>query len=162
MGPSDTKILLPAPLFRVEAYDIAHLGGKNMVGVMVVVENGEVNKSEYKKFKIRTQSDANDIGALKEVLERRFNHPEWAYPGLIVVDGGIAQINITKAVLNRIGLRNISVVSVVKDERHRPKGLMGDKKFASKYEKEILLGNSEAHRFAIAYHKKMRNENFLK
>ena len=146
---------------RIEAYDIAHMGGKNMVGVMVVVEDGEVEKSEYKKFKIRTQDNANDTGALKEVLERRFAHTEWTYPDLIVVDGSVAQINVVKKILANSKL-NIPIVSVVKDEHHKARAIMGDKAFGLKYKKEILLANSEAHRFAIAYHKNMRNRNFLK
>jgi len=153
--------LTPATQTRIEAYDIAHMGGKNMVGVMVVVEDGEVNKNEYRKFKIRTQDDANDTGALKEVLERRLAHTEWIYPALVVVDGGVAQINATKKVLNKIK-SNIPIVSVLKDEKHKPKAIMGDEKMGLKYKKEILLANSEAHRFAIAYHKKTRNNNFLK
>lgn len=147
-------------VLRIEAYDIAHMSGKNMVGVMVVVENGEVNKSEYKKFKIRTQSDANDTGALKEVLERRLAHNEWQYPRLVVVDGSTAQMNTAKKVLTSMGLE-IPIVGVVKDEMHRPKNIMGDKDYSQKYEKEILLANSEAHRFAITYHKKTRNKSFL-
>lgn len=147
-------------IFRVEAYDIAHMGGKNMVGAMVVLENEEVVKNEYKKFKIRTQADANDTGALKEVLERRLAHKEWQYPNLIVVDGGVAQINVAKAILAKLNI-DISVVSVLKDERHKPKNILGDKKLSLKYKREILLANSEAHRFAINYHKNMRNKNFL-
>lgn len=147
--------------FRIEAYDIAHMSGKNMVGVMTVVSDGEVNKSEYKKFKIRTQTGANDVGALKEVLERRLAHTEWANPNLIVVDGGTAQLNTTKKILKNLKLE-IPLVSVVKDDRHRAKGIMGDKTFAVKYEREILLANSEAHRFAVTYHKQMRGKNFLK
>lgn len=146
--------------FRIEAYDIAHMSGKNMVGVMTVVEGGEVNKSEYKKFKIRTQSDANDTGALKEVLERRLAHNEWQYPRLIVVDGSTAQMNTAKKVLTSMGLE-IPIVGVVKDEMHRPKNIIGDRVYTGKYEKEILLANSEAHRFAITYHKKTRNKSFL-
>ncbi len=146
---------------KIEAYDIAHMGGKNMVGVMTVVENGEANKSEYKKFKIRTQSNTNDTGALSEVLERRLAHTEWTYPGLIVVDGGVAQINAAKKILAKLKLE-IPLVSVLKDERHKPKAIMGDEKFGLKYKREILLANSEAHRFAIAYHKKMRARSFLK
>ena len=146
---------------RIEAYDIAHMGGKNMVGVMTVLEDGEVVKSEYKKFKIRTQTNANDTGALKEVLERRLAHTEWVYPNLIVVDGGLAQINVAKKILAKLKI-NIPIASVLKDEKHRPKAIMGDKVIAHKYEKEILLANAESHRFAIAYHKNMRNRNFLK
>ena len=148
-------------LFRIEAYDIAHMGGKNMVGVMVVVNDGEVEKSEYKKFKIRTQDSSNDTGALKEVLERRLAHTEWTYPNLIVVDGGIAQINVARKILNNLKV-NIPVVSVVKDEHHKARAIMGDRELGLKYKREILLANSESHRFAIAYHKKMRNRNFLK
>lgn len=147
--------------FRIESYDIAHMFGKNMVGVMTVLEDGEVNKAEYKKFKIKTKDSADDTGALKEVLERRFNHPEWSYPSLIVVDGGKAQINTATKVLKNLNL-NIPIVSVLKDERHKPKDILGDKDYARKYEREILLVNSEAHRFAITYHKQMRNKNFLK
>ena len=153
-------------LFRIEAYDIAHMSGKNMVGVMTVVEAGlpaqagEIEKSEYKKFKIRTQAGSNDTGALREILERRFAHSEWTFPNLIVVDGSTAQINTAKKVLGKMGL-HIPVVSVVKDERHRPTGIKGDAELGRKYEREILLANSEAHRFAVSYHKKMRGKNFL-
>jgi excinuclease ABC subunit C len=146
--------------FRIEAYDIAHMSGKNMVGVMTVVENNNVAKSEYKKFRIRTQSGANDTGALTEVLERRMAHTEWTFPDLIVVDGGVAQINTATEVVKKMGF-NIPIVSVVKDERHKPKAIMGDEVFSRKYKSAILLANSEAHRFAIAYHKKMRGKNFL-
>lgn len=146
---------------RIEAYDIAHMGGKNMVGAMTVVENGEIAKSEYKKFKIRTKDNADDIGALREVLKRRLAHTEWQMPNLIVLDGGKAQLNMAKKVLTQAGV-GIPVVSVLKDDRHKPKDILGDKNLALKYEKEILLANYEAHRFAIAYHKNMRGKNFLK
>ncbi len=146
-------------LVRIEAYDIAHMAGKNMVGVMTAVEDGEPAKNEYRKFKIRTQKNSNDTGALAEVLERRLSHPEWSMPSLVVVDGGKAQINIAKKVKTAL---EVPVVSVLKDEKHKPKAILGDKIIARSYEKEILLANSEAHRFAIAYHKKTRNKNFIK
>src|SRR3989344_6455941 len=150
-------------VFRIEAYDIAHMGGKNMVGVMTVIEDGEVRKNEYRKFSARggaafggktifNSGKANDTGALLEVLERRFSHQEWPMPKLIVLDGGKAQINTAVRFQARVGLA-IPVVSVVKDERHRPKGILGNKTMAEKYEKNILLANSEAHRFAIIYHR---------
>ena len=148
-------------LFRVEAYDVAHMSGRNMVGVMTVIEDGEVKKSEYKKFKIKTQTGSNDTGALAEILERRLAHTEWQYPKLIVVDGGKAQTNTARKILSKYGIQ-IPVVSVLKNEHHKPKAIMGDKVYAKKYETEILLANSEAHRFAIAYHKNLRGRNFLK
>ncbi|MFA7285642.1 MAG: UvrB/UvrC motif-containing protein [Candidatus Paceibacterota bacterium] len=157
--------------FRIEAYDIAHMSGQNMVGVMTVIEDGEVAKNEYKKFKIRTQSDANDTGALREVLERRLKHTEWTLPSFIVVDGSTAQINTAEKVLRENNL-DIKVVAVTKDNRHKVakltlsprsnlKGVQGST-FINKYKREIILVNNEAHRFAITYHKQMRGKNFLK
>ena len=151
----------PTSRNRIEAYDVAHMGGKNMVGVMTVVENGEVNKNEYRKFIIRTQKDANDTGALEEVLSRRLRHSEWGLPSLIVVDGSTAQINVAKKVLNRYQF-DIKVVGVVKDERHKPKAIIGDENIVKVYKKQILLSNNEAHRFSIAFHKQKRNKSFLK
>ncbi|MFA6258598.1 MAG: GIY-YIG nuclease family protein [Candidatus Paceibacterota bacterium] len=152
-------------LFRIEAYDVAHLGGKDMVGAMTVVESlgntSVVVKNEYKKFKIRTRTGADDTGALMEVLERRFTHREWRYPNLLVVDGSTPQINVAKRVLRKIKI-TIPIVSVVKDDRHKPKGIEGDRKYARKYESEILLANNEAHRFAITFHKNLRRKSFLK
>lgn len=148
-------------IFKIEAYDVAHMSGKNIVGVMTVVENGEIAKNQYKKFKIKTQTGSNDTGALKEILERRFAHKEWSYPDLLVVDGGIAQINTAKKVFKKLNL-DISIVSVLKDDKHKPKDILGDKENFLKYKKDIILANSEAHRFAISYHKNMRNKNFLK
>lgn len=143
--------------FRVEAYDIAHMSGKDMVGVMVVIEDSESNKNEYRKFKIKNYSNANDTGALLEVLERRFAHPEWQYPKLIVIDGGKAQLNVIKKFQEKVGLA-IPAVSVVKDERHKAKDILGDKDLINRYGKEILLANHEAHRFAITYHRKLRGK----
>ncbi|OHA14679.1 MAG: hypothetical protein A2909_03235 [Candidatus Tagabacteria bacterium RIFCSPLOWO2_01_FULL_39_11] len=161
LGSSTTKS------FRIEAYDIAHMSGKNMVGVMTVLVNGEPAKNEYRKFNIKTQSGVparrggNDTGALLEVLERRFAHTEWQMPSLIVIDGGKAQFNTAIKFQKRVGLA-IPLVSVVKDERHKAREILGDKNFAQKYESEILLANSESHRFAIAFHKDKRSKNFLK
>jgi excinuclease ABC subunit C len=144
--------------FRIESYDIAHMSGQNMVGVMTVVEDGEKNVSGYRKFKIKENTGANDTKALSEVLNRRLTHIEWQIPNLIVVDGGIAQKNLLEKVLKQNGLK-IPVVSVVKNERHRPKEILGSKEYL-KYEKEILLANAEAHRFAVGYHKKLRDFRF--
>ena len=143
--------------FRIEAYDVAHMGGKNMVGVMVVVEGGQVNKNEYRKFKIRGFDTANDTGALREMLERRLKHTEWRYPDLIVVDGGIAQKNTAEKILKENKLK-IHVSAVVKDDRHKAKMIL---QADPKLKKSILLANSEAHRFAIKYHKEKREKSFL-
>ncbi len=140
--------------FRIESYDVAHLAGTNVVGVMTVVEDNEARRSDYRKFKIKDEPGINDTKALAEILSRRLGHIEWPYPDLIVVDGGLIQKRAAERVLTKNNIR-IPVVSVVKDEYHRPKQILGDKKWLS-HEREILLSNSEAHRFGIAYHKKLR------
>src|SRR3989344_6112242 len=90
-----------------------------------------------------------------------FNKARMDLVNLIVVDGGTAQINVTKSILALLNI-DVPVVSVLKDERHKPKDILGNKNFAVKYKREILLANSEAHRFAIAYHKNVRAKNFFK
>jgi excinuclease ABC subunit C len=142
---------------RVEGYDIAHLGGTTMTGVMVVVEDGEANKAEYRKFRIKTVEGANDTAALKEVLTRRLNHNEWRLPSLVVVDGGKAQINAAQKVLAEFGYE-IPVVSVVKDEHHRPREVIGRTDLRQRYENDILLANAEAHRFVLRYHRDLRKK----
>lgn len=145
---------------RIEAYDIAHLGGSDMVGVMTVVEGGEANKNEYRKFKIQSVKGSNDPAALKEVLKRRLNHPEWPYPQLIVVDGGKAQKNAAEFVVRAAGAV-IPVVAVVKDERHKPKNILATTKVKEKYENDILLANAESHRFAINFHRERKRKRNL-
>lgn len=142
--------------FRIESYDIAHMSGQNMVGVMAVIEDGEVRPSEYRKFKIKEVSGPNDTKALREVLSRRLAHIEWRMPNLIVVDGGVAQKNAIEKTLEENGVV-VPVVSVVKDEKHRPREILGDKKWLE-YEREVLLSNAEAHRYAIKFHTTLRNK----
>jgi len=147
---------------RIEGFDIAHMSGENVVGVMTVVEDGEVDKSAYRKFIIRQDPGVNDTKALKEVLRRRLERSEWQYPRLFVVDGSKAQLNAAQAVLNELGII-IPIVAVVKNERHQPQRLIGDKNYIALYEREILLVNSEAHRFAISfYRQKQRKSQFKK
>ena len=141
--------------FRIEAYDTAHMSGKESAGVMVAVCGGEISKSEYRKFKLSPEIGNNDTASLREIIERRLNHPEWRYPDLMVIDGSDIQRNVALEVLKQRD-QDIAVVSVVKDERHKPKGLIGAENLVEKYKKEILLANSEAHRFALAYHRKLR------
>lgn len=145
---------------RIEAYDIAHMSGQNMVGVMTVVAGGEVEKSEYKKFIIRTQSGANDTGALDEVLSRRFRHTEWGMPDLVVMDGSTAQINVAKRVMDRYMLK-IPIVGVVKDDKHKAKAIIGKEDIIKQHKKAILLANVEAHRFAISYYRKKSRKNMF-
>jgi excinuclease UvrABC nuclease subunit len=91
---------------------------------------------------------------LKEILARRLNHPEWPFPGAIVVDGGKAQKNAAEAVFKEAGVA-IPVVAVVKDERHRPREVIGARR-AGVSEADAVLANSEAHRFSLARHRAAR------
>jgi len=146
--------------FRIEAYDVAHTAGTQAVGVMVVCVDGEPAPSEYRVFTIRNATEGDDVGALREIVSRRLGHPEWQMPNLIVVDGGKAQRNATEAVL-RGNEVTIPVVSVVKTEKHTPRELLGSKEHTQPYEKNIIAANAEAHRFAIARHRKRRSKEMF-
>jgi excinuclease ABC subunit C len=144
-------------IFRLEAYDIAHLSGKQMVGVMTVVENSAANKNEYRKFIIRGFAKANDPGALREMLVRRLAHTEWPYPSAIVVDGNIIQTNVAREVLAELQL-DIPIIAVTKDEHHRAKAITGPQEIVEGHKFAILLANSESHRFALTFHKERRSK----
>jgi excinuclease ABC subunit C len=154
---NDNRMYRDDKRVRIEAYDVAHMGGKDMVGVMTVIDSGEIAKDEYRKFKIKTLDDANDTAALKEVLMRRLNHPEWPLPQIIVVDGSTAQKNAAEAVLRAKGIV-IPVVAVVKDDRHKPVRLIGQKHLLELHQQSILHANAESHRFSITYHRSKRDK----
>jgi excinuclease ABC subunit C len=145
---------------RFEAYDIAHLSGKQMVGVMVVVANATSQKNDYRKFIVRGFDQANDAGALREVLVRRLAHTEWKYPTAIIVDGNEIQANAARKVLESLGL-TIPIIAVTKDERHRPKAIHGPTELVEAHKFAILLANNEAHRYAINFHKDRRRKAML-
>lgn len=160
---------------RIEAYDTAHLSGTNAIGVMVVVEDGAPNKKEYRTFRIhgflkdfRGLSSTNerprksfiqndDIASLKEILSRRLGHPEWPLPKAIVVDGGKVQKKAAESVLTEAGVV-IPVVAVVKDEKHRPREILGARREGVS-EVDAVLANSEAHRFSLAKHRQARSRD---
>lgn len=141
---------------RMEAYDIAHMGGQNMIGVMVVMVNGEFQKHEYKKFIIKGQENADDGKALFEVLTRRFKHTEWEKPNLIVTDGNKIQLAIAQRFFK-------DSVSIVKDERHKAREVLNKEILKDKNikEEDIVKINAEAHRFAIKFFReKLRKSAF--
>jgi len=148
---------------RIEGYDISNISGTSSVGSMVVFINGQPDRNEYRKFKIRTITGANDVGMLKEVLRRRFSHAgetgSWPLPNLILVDGGLGQVNGARDVLNEAGLK-IPVVGIVKGPKRKRNDLIGRK--PQEVDMETLIKvRDEAHRFAISYHKKLRGRNFI-
>jgi len=144
---------------RLEAYDVAHISETARVGVMTVVEDGAVKKADYRKFNIKTEK-MGDIAALEEILRRRLEHNEWAPPSVIVIDGGVAQKNAASRVLTEFGYQ-IPIVNVVKNDKHKAGKLVGNSALIEKLEKEILLANDEAHRFAITFHRQKRRKALL-
>jgi excinuclease ABC subunit C len=142
---------------RIEAYDTAHIGGTNAIGVMTVLSGGMKDTREYRTFRIRGKGGKNtndDIASLKELLSRRLSHPEWPYPRAIVVDGGKTHKKTAESVLLDVGVA-IPVVAVVKDEKHRPREIIGALR-AGVSEKDAVLANAEAHRFSITKHRQAR------
>src|SRR3990167_5392991 len=144
---------------RIEAFDVAHTGGTETVAVMTVVNNGEMVKNAYRKFKIRSATN-DDVGALKEALSRRLDHDEWPLPRVFVVDGGKGQVRAAEHILKEKGI-GIPVVGVVKNEFHKPERLIGNKRTIEAYKRDMLLANGEAHRFAIAYHRRRRQQRSI-
>jgi len=151
---------------RIEAYDISNIQGKEAVGSMVVFSRGKPDKNQYRKFKIKMEGKPNDIAMMKEVLSRRFAHPEWPYPDLILIDGGIAQLNIAKRTKNRKQkTKNIPVMALAKKENklyiENKKEPLLLKTMPREIFNLILQLRDEAHRFAIAYHHKLRIKTLL-
>jgi excinuclease ABC subunit C len=144
---------------RIEAFDVAHIAGSDTVGVMAPVLDGIIVRDEIRRFRVRGVGN-NDTAALTEIISRRLAHPEWPLPRVFVVDGGRAQMNSAKRVLAEAGI-GVPVVGVVKDDRHRPRDILGPRHIVREHENDILLANNEAHARAITYHRLRRRKRFL-
>ncbi len=146
-------------IFRIEAYDISNIFGKYATGSMIVFTDGQVDKGEYRKFKIKTVEGINDVGMMKEVLRRRLQHKEWTLPNLIFIDGGIGQYNGAQSVIRETGL-HIPIVALAKGPDRK-----GEKIFSSipiKIDVNFIKAiRDEAHRFAIWYHRQLRRKGLL-
>lgn len=174
------KLLNLSSVQRMEAYDISNISGFQSVGSMVVYENGKPKRSDYRKFRIKTVEGPNDYASMEEVLTRRFEHgikekqqkekdgKEEQYgsftrfPDLILMDGGKGQIHSALFVLEKLKL-NIPVCGMVKDEKHRTRGLYYQNQELpietnSEAFRLITRIQDEAHRFAIEYHRSLRSQ----
>ncbi len=111
---------------RIESYDISHSAGEHTSCGMVVLEHGSFAKKKYRSFSIKTVSDGNDLAALEECIRRRFAHDTdeagWEYPDLLLIDGGVNQVNTVRSVLREQGL-SIPTFGMVKDEHHKTRTL---------------------------------------
>lgn len=163
------------PLTRIESYDISNVQGYENVGSMVVFVNGKPKRDDYRKFKIKTVIGADDYASMKEVITRRLNRfiteQELEVdkrkfndlPDAFFVDGGLGHVNIVKNVLDELGFNNILVIGLVKDDKHRTRGMIfeGEEIILDKNSegfKLITRIQDEVHRFALEYHKKLRQK----
>jgi excinuclease ABC subunit C len=138
-------------LSRIEGYDISHLSGKESYGSMVVFVNGEPSKNDYRLFKIKEAPSGDDERALSEILLRRFNHKEWSYPDLIMIDGGAPQISFISKVLakNNIAVALVGISKFGGDKLVFNRDVKQNFKDLAKNLKPTLLKiREEAHRFA--------------
>ena len=168
---------------RIEAYDISNIQGVDSVGSMIVFEEGRSKNSDYRRFRIKTVKGANDYDGMREILTRRFSHGleevkaiqesklQFSagkfsnFPDIIMMDGGKGQINIALEVLRELNI-SIPVCGLVKDDKHATRGII--------YNNEELIINrssnlmqlirriqDEVHRFAITYHRSLRDKRTL-
>ena len=156
---------------RIECFDISHISGVDKVGSMVVFENGEPAKSEYRRFKIKTVANNDDFSCLKEVIERRLlklntkDEDRFSKPDLIVIDGGKGQLSSVKSVFDKLEIKGIDLISLAEREeeiftlysKHSIKLLKSDKAL-----KMLMHLRDEAHRFAITFNRDLRNKRTLK
>lgn len=148
---------------RIECYDISNFQGTNPTASMVVLTDGEIDKSQYRKFKIKTKGP-NDFAMMSEVLDRRMRHEEWKYPDLLVVDGGKGQIGAAKNILQKFSSLNSKllippVIGLAKREEIIITENLLEIRLPrdSKALQVIIRIRNEAHRFAVTFHKKLRN-----
>ena len=174
------KLMLAALPRRIECFDISNLGGKSAVGSMVVFQDGEPEKSGYRRFRVCGPDEPDDYGMMREVLTRRFQGPDPA-PDLLVVDGGKGQLNVALAVLSDLKIK-LDVIGLAKEERSflaAKRRLQGkpakseDRVYVPRRKDAIYLSSSpaalallqrlrdEAHRFAVSYHRKVKTKNDL-
>ncbi len=160
--------LFPVPhmLARIECFDISNLAGKLAVGSMVVFIDGESQTSLYRRFKIRLPPVSNDPAMIGEILKRRLNHPEWAFPQLLIVDGGRTQVAAAQKVLGETH-GDIFIAGLAKKREELILPLSDGTFLLSELPKRsggrFLLQQvrDEAHRFAITYHKLLRKKNLV-
>jgi len=151
----------PSVYQRIEGYDISNISGLNATGSMVVFINGQSEKSEYRKFKIKSVSGANDTAMIGEVLVRRLRHKEWRLPDLIVIDGGEGQLNVAAKALVAAGLSQIPIVAIAKGPQRKKDEFRFRGRVPDRDLKLFKQVRDESHRFAIGYYRKLHRKSSL-
>lgn len=143
---------------RIEGYDISNIQGKEAAGSMVVLTDGEIDKSQYRKFKIKAAGKPNDVGMMREMIRRRFRHPEWPMPDLIIVDGGRGQARAVNYELRTMNCE-LSIFGLAKrmEWLYPPDGEIVKLSRKSLSLKLLQKLRDEAHRFSVSYHRKLRD-----
>ncbi|MBI4584077.1 MAG: excinuclease ABC subunit UvrC [Planctomycetes bacterium] len=161
---------LGQPPRRIECYDISNFQGTHAVGAMVVFEDGVPQRDDYRRFRIKTVSGADDFHMLQEVLERRLKRlraePE-SFPDLLVIDGGKGQLKIAQTALRAHGLEGVGVIGLAKQRWHKK---TAERIFVPGRDEPLPLTQDsaeslliqeirdEAHRFAVRYHRELRRK----
>lgn len=156
---------------HIECFDISNMQGTHQVASQVTFIEGEPDKRSYRHYKIKTLDDQDDYGAMREVLTRRFSksREEMPYPDLLLIDGGKGQLNIALAVLDELGIHNLNVAAFTKirtREENQPEdmaylpGRKNPVRFTRGGDDLFLLQRvrDESHRFAIEFHRKLRDK----
>lgn len=164
---------------RMECFDISNIRGKQAVGSMVTFENGKPVKSRYKRYKVKTVSKSDDYAMMYEVLTRRYSRAfrEDDFPDLAVIDGGKGHLSIARRVFDELGVDRVDVIALAKGKTESignddSKKKLDERVFICDRANPIVLNQEsselkllvnirdEAHRFALAYHKKLRKEQY--
>jgi excinuclease ABC subunit C len=174
---------LPAMPRRIECYDISHTSGSEQVGSMVVFVDGHPQPSQYKRFKIKHDAGNNDVQSMAEVLRRRFKRAvearaaaedgdqtaqdaKWsALPDLVIVDGGKPQLGAALDVLRDLGLRDVPIAGLAKENEELFISDAADPAILPRTSQALYLVQrirDEAHRFAITYHRQLRGKKTVK
>jgi len=157
---------IPQPLTRIETYDISNVQGKHATGSMIVFTNGRPDKSQYRKFRIKSGDTPDDFRMMQEVLERRFSgrHEDWKMPGLILIDGGKGQLSAALKALKKLDvLAPVAAIAKQEEEIFTPNH---SESIKLPYNPDALFlvqrMRDEAHRFVITYHRLLRSKQSSK
>ncbi|MCX8197084.1 MAG: excinuclease ABC subunit UvrC [Candidatus Micrarchaeota archaeon] len=160
------KLRLPSIPKIIECFDVSNLFGSHIVGAMVQFTNGSPNKSAYRRFKISSVEGQNDFAAIREIVFRRYRRlkeENSQFPDLIVIDGGIAQLNAARAALNSLNI-HLPCIAIAKEREEifhpdSPTPIVLPK--SSQALNILRHARDEAHRFVISYHRFLRKKGAL-
>ncbi|OGB88670.1 hypothetical protein A3H38_06145 [candidate division WOR-1 bacterium RIFCSPLOWO2_02_FULL_46_20] len=162
------ELKLDNPPMRIEAFDISNIGGTNVVGAMVTFFGGVPLKSDYRRFKIKNLAQkANDVAAIYEVVKRRYAGTlaqKMPRPNLIVVDGGLAQVNAGWRGIAEAGIGKVPIIGLAKKEEeiYFPNRIMPLRLAPGSRALQLLQRvRNEVHRLAIIYHRERRTKSLF-